>query len=66
MLWRLDNKEAVDISSIPDKDLMKLLQLAFDNLKLLKVKEVKADLSSAPHERLNGLLLREESFQLCI
>lgn len=36
---------------------MKLLQLAFDNLKLLKVKEVKADLSSAPHGRLNGLLL---------
>ena len=40
MLWRLDHQEAVDISSIPDQDLLKLLHLTFDNLKLLKVKEV--------------------------
>ena len=40
IFWRLDNKEAVDISSIPNENLRKLLECIFDCLKLLKVKEV--------------------------
>ena len=43
IFWRLDNKEAVDISSIPNENLRKLLEVIFDCLKLLKVKEVPPD-----------------------
>jgi len=49
ILWRLDNKEAVDISSIPNENLRKLLECIFDCLKLLRVKEVTSHLPlSAP------------------
>ena len=61
MLWRLDHQEAVDISSIPDQDLLKLLQLAFDNLKLLKVKEV-----SSGRGKTCPSLLHHKYKHLCI
>lgn len=39
MLWRLDHEEAVNTAGITDEGVKKLLELAFSNLKLIKVKE---------------------------
>ena len=41
MFWRLDNEEAVSIANIPVPSLRALLEVLFDNLRLLKVSEVR-------------------------
>lgn len=46
MLWRLDHSEAVDISGIRNESLKKLLEVAFDCLKLLKAKQVRLCMSA--------------------